>query len=107
MDEMGGGADARRLDRRNATKTKIMQLEVDKAGLASPFQRCEKDSLHLPALRADTAPVPDLYEQRLQVISQPIAGGIGVFDRHQNVASGNDSSLRHGSNDDRQPTPMG
>ena len=93
--QMRGSANPRGLDGRDAAETEIVQLEFHEFGIAGLFERRPDRAFHFAGLSGHGAAVPDLDEQRLQIIRQPIRMRIGILDRHEHVADWNDQTFRH------------
>lgn len=110
IDEVRGAAERGRLHRRDAARAKVVELEAEREGrrdlAACPLEVVREDLLLLARLRADRHRVPDLHEQRLEVIAQPEAFGVGVLDGHEHVLDGDGHALRERLDHDRQPAAM-
>ena len=99
-------ADARRLDAADAAKAEIVELEIDQAGIAGSAEMLEDEIFHLPRLRGHRRTVPDLNQQGFEVVRQPVARRIGVFDGHQDVMDRHDRAFGHGPDGHRQPAAV-
>ena len=84
-----------------------MELEGEalEAG-ARVLERLGDDLLLLARVRAHRHRVPHLHEQRLEVVGQPVALGVGVLDRHEHVLRGHDRALRDRLDRDGQPAAV-
>ena len=85
VDQVSGPADGGLFRAGHSSETKVMQLEVDQGRIAGFGEVIQNDMLHRPALRGDGRRIPDLDQQRFQVIRQPERVGIGIFHRHQDI----------------------
>mmetsp|Transcript_20044 Transcript_20044/g.60920 ORF Transcript_20044/g.60920 Transcript_20044/m.60920 type:complete len:220 (+) Transcript_20044:1084-1743(+) len=110
IDQVRCSAKPRRLDRRDTTIAKVVQLEVElrftrAEGAAS---RCEvlcDDLLLLARRRGDGHGVPHLHEQRLKIIGEPVASRICVHHGEEHVFHRHNGTLWHRLDRNRQLAP--
>ena len=108
VDEVARATGARALDRRDAAEAEVVQLEADEeaARVGALLEEVLDDLLLLARVRAHRHRVPHLHEQRLEVVGQPVALGVGVLDRHEHVLRGHDRALRDRLDRDGQPAAV-
>mmetsp|Transcript_17536 Transcript_17536/g.53477 ORF Transcript_17536/g.53477 Transcript_17536/m.53477 type:complete len:231 (-) Transcript_17536:76-768(-) len=97
VDEMRGGADARRFDRGHTAEAKVVQLEAQTARVVGGVAQVRRNHLLLfPRVRRHRRRVPHLHEQRLHEVGQPEALRIGVFYRQEHILHWHHRAFRHG-----------
>src|ERR1700739_1026133 len=95
---MGSAADCRRLPRRYATESEVMQLESKASRWAGANQVLANLLLDVPRQRTNRDGVPDPQQQPLRPVGEPWEFGVGVLNGHQGVLDGNNVALWNRTN---------
>ena len=90
VDQMRRATHAGRLHRAYAAEAEIVQLEVDALDTARTLEVLGEEEFHLTRLGSDSTAVPDLREDRLQVVCEREAGRVGILNGHQDVVPWDD-----------------
>ncbi len=104
--EMRRAADRCRLHTAHAATAEVVELKVDERGVTALFERRQDRGAHVARARAHRARVPNVRQQRLEVLGDPGAVRIGVLDGHQHVVYGHRCSFGNGADTYRQPSAM-
>src|ERR1051325_356478 len=99
-------ANRSRLNRRYASKTEIMQLEINERSIPGLFEVFKKHLFYFSRLCGHRARIPNLHEQRLEEIGEPETLRVGILNRHHHIGNGNGCSFGNRFNADRQFSAM-
>ena len=103
VDQVRGAAEAGGLLGGDAAIAEVVEHHVGGGGIFSAALHGRfEDVEHSAGERGDSGRIPDLEQQRLQKIGEPVAGGVGVADGHQDVERGHRGAFGDGADLDRK-----